>query len=54
MAKKVSKAQAERIMQVAAAAAHCLRRLRLTGKRLTGKRKAKLKACMVGLVGKRK
>jgi hypothetical protein len=49
--KKLSKSEADRIMQVVAAGAHCYRKLRFVGKRLSKKQQGRLKACMLALVG---
>jgi hypothetical protein len=54
MTKAEADRRAKRIMRVAAAAAHCLRKMGLVGKRLTAKQKSKLKVCMMSEVGRRR
>jgi uncharacterized protein YlxP (DUF503 family) len=56
--KKMTKAQAQRaagrIMEVAAAGAHCLRKMRLVGKKLTARQKERFKVCIRAEVGPKK
>jgi hypothetical protein len=47
--------KAERIMEVAAAGAYCLRKMRLVGKKkLTARQRDRLKACVRAEVGPKK
>jgi ketosteroid isomerase-like protein len=53
---RMTRAEAERtagrIMKVAGAAAACMRKLRITGKKkLSQRQKTKLRACIIGEVG---